>query len=539
MCSGLADTVVGPMSRVGVLALVGSLALSAACSDQRSEQGALVGVVYTPAGGQTLDLLLVIDDSGSMADQQQLASTNLGAFAGVLDTVDFGVDARIAITTTSVPGPTCVGALARGGELLTDTCRAAPSEAFLGPSEVSDTPVDHSGLCELSCALESLELRPSPLDDYAEELAIRPWIELGNNSYGGNLPDGVSGAQALSCAALRGFGGCEFESPLAAAMRALDHMRSPGDPAYGFLRDDTPLMILFIGDEDDCSHTEASATIFDPAGERVFWSDPNAAAPSSAVCHAAGTACDADGCVPVDRDLQGAETSDYEAAVLRSLVEFRAKLDTLALERPLAVSVLGGAVPGGSLVWSDGDDPAWVDEFGTGPGCEGAGGERAQPPGRLAALSTSNHGVLSICEPDWTPVFLDLASGPWPEQLRPFCGPLVEVADANPLTPALEPDCEVLVRTAVNELWPVPACERDADGFIIDPETNDYSPPAGAERCYALLTDLGQDTSDPYDDLGPECSDDGHLLQVKISVLSGTLPLPRASVYELVCALGI
>ena len=46
-------------------------------------------------------------------------------------------------------------------------------------------------------------------------------VLAGNNSYGGNLPEGVSAGEALACVGLRGIGGCEFESPIEAALAAL------------------------------------------------------------------------------------------------------------------------------------------------------------------------------------------------------------------------------------------------------------------------------------------------------------------------------
>ncbi|WP_146158343.1 hypothetical protein [Enhygromyxa salina] len=509
------------------------ITLGPACVEDPPEQAAVVGMVVPVPAPDRLDLLIVVDDSGSMSGYQATLAANLDAIAQVLLADDVDFDVRVAITTTSVPGPTCAGPLARGGELLTDTCRAAPPQAFEAPSEFSDEVVDQREICNDACPHDQIARRPSPLDDYAEQLAIRPWFEPANNSYGGNLPGDVSFEHALSCAALRGFGGCEFESPLAAASRALEHMGSPGDPAFGFLRDDTPLMILFIGDEDDCSHHAASASMFDPEGERVFWSNPAADAPTSAVCHNAGSSCDADGCVPIDRDAHGQPTTDYADATLRSLVEFEAKLATLRLERGVFVSMIGGVTPNGLLSYAPSDDAAWIEEFGWGPGCENAMGQRAQPPGRLYQLVAPIGAASSICSADWTPALESVANKIRP-QLPPWCGP-VGVADTDPSTVLVEPDCELIVRTAADETWPVPPCVRDEQGFVLDANLN-YAVPAGADRCHVLLTDSDQQTESLYDDISDICVDAERPLEVSIAVRPGTLPVPRDSVYALTCA---
>ena len=498
------------------------ITLGLGCIEDPPEQAALLGMIYQPQQPRLGDVLIVIDDSGSMTSFQDSLAANLSAFAQVFETGN--LDVRVAITTTSVPGPTCAGPLARGGELLTDSCLAAPSQAFEAAGEFSSELVDQRAVCSNACTQQNIALRPSPLGDYGETLAIRPWLEPNNNSYGGNLPAELSFEQALTCVGLRGFGGCEFESPLAAATRALEHMNSPGDPAYGFLRDDAPLLILFIGDEDDCSHNAASATIFDPAGERVFWSNPAAQAPSSAVCHNAGTACDASGCMPLDRDLQGQPTAAYEQAALRSLIEFEARLDTLRLEREVSVTVVGGVAQTGALQWPASNDDAWIEAFGWGPGCENAMGQRAQPPGRLYQLMSADDAAYSICGSDWSVALQGLAGWGGPQPL-PWCGPM------GPL----EVDCEVIVRTASNEIWTLPACLRDEQGFVIDASTNDYTAPGDADRCYVLLNDPAGLTEDSSDDVSDYCVDHDHQIELKIAARPGTLPLPRDSVFELIC----
>lgn len=510
------------------------LAALACTDDEPTDHAEAIGSIYVPDERTMADVLLVIDDSPSMrtfAGNGDLAG-NLAAFAELIEDHETRFDIRFAITTTSVPGPTCVGPLARGGELLTDTCASQPDLTFVGPAELETEVLDLQAACTDVCPLAQLDLRPSPIADYQTELAIRPWIEADNNSYRGNLPSDVTLEQALVCAGMRGFAGCEYESPLAAASRALEHMRTPGDPAHGFLRDGAKLLIVFIGDEDDCSHPDASATIFDPDGQDVFWTDPDG--PSSGVCHRASTACDEDGCEVIDRDRSGEPTEAFADAALTSLIMFEAELETLRQEREVLVSLVGGVDQLGTLRWPTptADDQARVEEFGWAPGCDGPDERFAQPPGRIHSI-ISPGAAYSICEPNWTPVLEPLATIIKGGCCRTWLAP-IGIADADPDFPGLQPDCELRVRTAIDELWPIPQCLRDEQGWIIDPEIHDYRIPDDADRCWAWLSDPDGQTEDVHDDLWPEVVEDGHLAQLLISTRPGVF-LPRGSIYESVC----
>jgi hypothetical protein len=504
-----------------------------ACADDVAPAPTRIST-YQPSERRPVDVLLVVDDSPSMHGHQTSLAANLDSFGQVFLAEQLQLDPRVAVVTTSVLGPTCSGAFARGGEPLTDSCASLPESAFVGPGEFESQDIDYSPLRETRCSLATIERRISPVDEFETDLAMRPWFEAATNSYGGNLAQGLELPDVLVNVGLRGFGGCEFESPLAAARRALDRFRTEGDPAFGFLRTGAPLVIVFIGDEDDCSHPDSSGTIFDPQGERVFWSNPEADAATSAVCHNASTACDAQGCEIVDRDLAGEPTSDPSAAVLDPVDAFAAALADLRAERDVMVAVIGGVGSDGSLAWPAGDpgdpaDLAWREEFGWSPGCTGDSGASAQPPGRLHALATievAPPGAASICEPDWTPVFGLLGGGP--DLLMPWCAP-------TDIGPVLE--CELSVRTPTESL-PLPACERDGDGWVIDPETGAPRVPDGEDRCWLARDDPGGTTEDVWDDLSPECVEQGSGAEWMLVVRPGTLPLPRGSEYESSCPIA-
>lgn len=493
--------------------LLGCALLSLGCADDVAPASSLVSS-YQPFERRPVDVLLVIDDSPSMHGHQATLAANLGAFAHVFAAEDLLLDVRVAVVTTSVAGPTCAGAFARGGELLTDACAMLPSSAFVGPGEHESEILDSSDLRDATCSLASLERRISPIDELETDLALRPWFEAPTNSYGGNLAEGLTLPAALTNVGLRGFGGCEFESPLAAADLALARVRTAGDPAFGFLRTGAPLLIVFIGDEDDCSHPASSATVFDPMGERVFWSNPDADTPTSAVCHNASTACDEQSCEIVDRDLGGELTTDPLAAVLDPVAGFAAELDGLRAEREVAILVIGGVGANGQLAWPAGapDDPEdldWRARFGWSPGCVGANGVSGQPPGRLHALASAQDAeplAASICANDWTGVLVPVGTGP--SIVQPWCAP-PEVG------PALE--CELSVRTPIETL-PLPRCAWDGESWVI---------PLGEDRC---------STEAIHDDLSIECVDRGSAVEWSVVVRHGALPLPRGSVYESWCA---
>ncbi|NVB40545.1 hypothetical protein G6O69_22075 [Pseudenhygromyxa sp. WMMC2535] len=492
---------------------------------------------HPAASPAQIDLILVIDDSPSMREHQSTLAANMRAIGELLDTPEWlALDVRVAVTTTSVPGPTCSGDFAQGGELLTDSCSSLPEQAFVGPSEFDPGSSDLSEVCTQACALPEVSRRPSPAEALDANLATRPWFESKSNSYGGNLEEGTTLADALPCVGLRGFGGCEFESPLAALERLLERVNSPGDIAEGFLREQASLAVIFIGDEDDCSHPEGSATIFDPLGERVFWSDPDADAPTSALCHAASTSCDAQGCELVDRGLDGAITTNPDEAALSAMAGFSSTLATLMAQRPVYVGVLGGFGSDGVLRWPELDTPAaedWTATFGWPWACE-SGSRRAQPQARMAALaelealdehSNFDFGGFSLCDEDWSVALgLNLVG---PTQLSPWCGPAEPVGE-----------CELVARLADDSLVAIEPCLRDEQGWVVDPETSSYALPEGVDFCFVSLDDASGATEVSSDDMDIECVDAGAAIQFEISGRVDSLPWPPGTVYEATCERG-
>jgi hypothetical protein len=68
--------------------------------------------------------LFVIDNSGSMAEEQALLSANFAAFIDVLEAPDVKANYRIGVTTTDAGNPRCPSAQYKpeGGKLVLSSC---------------------------------------------------------------------------------------------------------------------------------------------------------------------------------------------------------------------------------------------------------------------------------------------------------------------------------------------------------------------------------------------------------------------------------
>jgi hypothetical protein len=186
-----------------------------------------------------VDILFVIDDSHSMAEEQANLAINFPVLIDVLtrppDENRDGEpdwlpadDVRLGVVSTDLG----VGPYRVVG------CDAEGKRAELITSHQADDP---------GCADVVL-----PED--------RPWLEY----HAGDDPTEL--ARRFSCIARLGTRGCGLEQQLEAALQAVTTRAEPGQRNAGFLRPDSLAAIVFVTDEDDCSASDRS--IFDPARER-------------------------------------------------------------------------------------------------------------------------------------------------------------------------------------------------------------------------------------------------------------------------------
>jgi hypothetical protein len=150
---------------------------------------------------EKIDVLFVIDNSGSMIEEQTNLISNFPKFMDVLD--ESMLDYRIAVTTTGRNSQ-----LQSGGD----------DGAMLQPAGCNMT---------------------------------KRWIDKGD-------PDP---AATFSCVAAVGTVGPGIEMPLS-AMRAAFELRMLDGTNSGFRRDDALLAIVIVSDEDDCSYEGNGSTGF-------------------------------------------------------------------------------------------------------------------------------------------------------------------------------------------------------------------------------------------------------------------------------------
>ncbi len=472
---------------------------------------------------RALDLLFVIDNSGSMGAKQASATAAIDRFMGLVELVD--LDLRVAFTTTDDGNPWCQGTSPEAGQLRMSACTERLTEfVFEGAETLDATQEACLDLCELSSIPQ--RATTTHVDEVA---ALRPWIEVGPT--GTNL-DGVTPEQAVRCAASQGINGCGFESPLESMRKTIERSASPSDPAYGFLRPWARFGVVFVTDEVDCSVDAAWDEVFLPDGNRVFWGDPGAPAPTSSVCWNAGVQCQAESgdlgaCNPQNYDVEG-NVTDAAGAVMRSLTHYIEDLQAVetskALYRPeggnaVAVTVIGGINDDGTVTYQRGGNQDFNYSFGVDPGCSDASGG-AVPPVRLRALAElfpvqeGDRNLFSVCDSDFGPALESLAEVAAQPDVPMGCVPGC-VADAQADAEGLQPDCDVILTRAG-------ATERESV-LLADCDSSDSS---GA--CYRMH--IG-------DDFGLQCAEQGSNVGLEL-VLSPDDPIRGQATVEVVCEMA-
>jgi hypothetical protein len=215
------------------------------------------------AANGELDLLLVVDNSNSMAEEQALLEAQLGRIAEVLASGDRDGDGvqdfpalgsvHVGVVSSDLGGGTAEGV---------PTCALGWGDdgALIAAPRVPDPSCDAS-------------YDPFAVYDEADPLGLPPFVEQ------------------VACVARVGTGGCGFEQQLEASLLALapsaptswtaagwsvpsfPEARAPrGDGSNaGFLRPDSILAVVQVTDEDDASVADPS--LFEPSNPR-FASTP-------------------------------------------------------------------------------------------------------------------------------------------------------------------------------------------------------------------------------------------------------------------------
>lgn len=354
-----------------------------------------------------IDILFVIDNSGSMAEEARRLVAGIPEFLSPLSAS--GQSIRVAITTTDNGNPRCPVAetTPEAGALVTTSCIERISQGdFL--FDGVDPPYDGSYACTDYCSLSSAELGNT-----------LPWVEF--TGMANNLADGVSVSDALRCLLPVGISGCGFESQLESMYRALERAVTMDDPSYGFIRPGALLVIILVTDEADCSYNDQFKDIF--INNKVFWNEPNDPIPTSAVCWRAGVTCLGPGptystCMPDNHDISGSGGVPDANAVLHPISRYLERLGELNAAKQsifgtpgVQVHILAGVPPGyqgpQDAIYEDSDDTVIQGDFGIGPACQDENGGTAVPVVRARVVAESiaagsYTAIRSICQEDYS-----------------------------------------------------------------------------------------------------------------------------------------
>ena len=228
-----------------------------------------------------LDILFVIDNSISMAQEQQSLATNFPKFIKKLEEIEGGLpNVHIGVISTDV-GVGVVNNITEsceeiGGDRgsLQYIARPEPAECNTIPAP----PVECTGLEDVFANTGQAFIRDVLNEDglsrsrnYSSNPSIDPDPEL---------------ADRFSCIARLGRCGCGFEQPLEAMRMALDPA-SPNPINAGFLRPNAFLAVIIISDEDDCSMSDTSMLDSEPTEEP-------GSIKGSYLCFKHGVVCDPD-----------------------------------------------------------------------------------------------------------------------------------------------------------------------------------------------------------------------------------------------------
>ncbi len=358
---------------------------------------------------RNLDILFVIDNSGSRLAEQQQLTANFPGFINVLQQIEGGLpDIHLGVISSNV------GA---AGAQSVPGCPASGDDGNLLTGAPGNT-----------CATQ-FGLTGSFISDIAQPNGTR------TKNYTGAL-DGL-----FTCMGSLGTSGCGFEMHLESAYRALQPGKNPM-----FYRAEAYLAVIFVADEDDCS-TEMGAMFGDPNAGISSQLGPR----TSFRCHEFGVRCDNDSNPRALGPKTGCEpdtNSVYQYEVQRYIDFMRNLKDDPKLV--IVAGIIGNfdSVAGDLTVGPDRrtNDPNLPEVsrscFTRDPNDPDDG---AAPPVRLQAFLTAfpeRNTFTTICNDNLADALIQIA-----ELLKTAIGnPCIDrpLADRNPGIPGLQPECSVV-----------------------------------------------------------------------------------------------
>ena len=291
-----------------------------------------------------IDLLFVVDNSGTMGEEQLNLAANFPLLVEKLENLEDADGTRvnpsvnIMVTTTDMGHPLCTpfqkaDYTPRQGAPVYEGCNARINR-FTGLEEEDPTVITEA--CTQNCPTD---VAPG-----------QPFIHF--DVGGSNVPNDDVG-RALSCIGPQGIDGCGYEAPLESMLQAINPTSCWNDPKQdrcdeteewaslnkGFLRDGATLAVVIITDESDCSVTPPGGFSYFTQDDSYWAINPETEGKqaSSAVCWNAGVECeDADG-----DGVYESCSADSSAGALHSVDRYVTYLQWLREEQNKEVIMLG------------------------------------------------------------------------------------------------------------------------------------------------------------------------------------------------------
>jgi hypothetical protein len=368
-----------------------------------------------------LDVLFVIDNSGTMGEEQLNLSANFPLLIQKLqalqdsDGMALNPDVNLMVTTTDLGHPQCTPfqpdnyAPAQGAPVGTACINRLDDFTGLG----SNAP-EFPQACTNGCPVAV-----QPADDFIH-------FEGPGGSVT-NIPgNNVEGA--LSCLGPQGICGCGYEAQLEGMLQALNPGAEWNTAAKPFLRPGATLAVIHVTDEVECSvRAPEGYAYFTNEANNTYWEiNPDTGTKTqatSAVCQNAGVNCGAP-------DMNGvyADCNAIDTGVLHPLTRYIGYLKDELVgnqnKEVIMLAIIGipevtahnpnppyqptaggiddliyrqwkdGAYPAGDILPGDDGTAATKEfEFGIGPGCTGSDGM-----GGFTGQATPNTRIMEVCQ---------------------------------------------------------------------------------------------------------------------------------------------
>lgn len=452
-------------ARLAQTAIGLSLVVSSACTDRpvasvRLDSFAQEVVEIAVEVNRNLDLLFVIDNSGSMENEQSSLGENFVKLINEIQSIEHGLpNLHVGVVSTDLgAGPDGVAS---------GVCASADGD---------------SGLLQNTPRIAGCS---GPTARYIQDIEDEQTGERVRN-YQGTLED------AFKCIALLGSRGCGFEQQLEAMKRALDGS-NPSNA--GFLRKHARLAVVFITDEDDCSTQDLQ--MFDLRRDDIGPQSDYRCFEHGVTCEIspAGEYGEHEGCTPkLD--------SPYMKGVFE-YVQFLRDLKDNPDRDILVAGIIGDKtepIVVAPITRNDVTSPKVQQSCFSGPNDT----EGAFPPVRLSAFLEAfhYHYQTTICDEDLSAALAEIG-GFIPPPEGGCVSP--DLKDIDPDQPGLQPSC------VVSEIRD-PYTSKQREKLL--PQCSNLADPASSSQlpCYTMLPDP------------EICSADGELLIKAYYPLDAVVP---------------